>query len=117
MQFARFTPVLLVLAAGPALSLAQAQPAACQVKDSSAAVVLMVCPPGTNAQAWRAAGLQACATRKDCNVWIWDDAADVPAKSPVTDADLPKDRTAKAVAIWVQQTQDLVTLKRVDTGK
>ena len=113
MQSARVISALLALTAWPAL----AQTGQCQVKDSSAAVMLMVCPQGAGPQVWRAAGQHACAARKDCNVWIWEDAADVPAKAPATDADLPKDRTAKAVAIWVQQSQDLVTLKRVGTGK
>ena len=46
-------------------------------------------------------------------MWIWDDAALVPETAPATDAELPKDRTGKAVAVWANDSQSLVSLRKV----
>lgn len=87
-------------------------PAVCAVTQRSEAVVLMLCPPAQTEVTWRAAALKACDGKQRCNVWIWDDAAQLPATAPVTDAELPKALTAKAVAIWAQDSQSLVSLRK-----
>ncbi|XVJ68343.1 MAG: hypothetical protein HEQ39_00860 [Rhizobacter sp.] len=84
----------------------------CNVTQRSEAVVLMLCPPAQNEVTWRAAALKACEGKQRCNVWIWDDATNLPATAPATDAELPKSLTAKAVAIWAQDSQSLVALRK-----
>ena len=114
-----FFRMVFAASALAALAPAQAQQVAdtCTVKDSAQTVVLMVCAPNAGAHKWQAAAQAACGKRLACNVWIWDDATQVPAKAPVNDADMPKDRTAKAVAIWVHDVKNLVTLKPVGAGR
>lgn len=102
----------VLLMSGPTAAAPQA-PAACAVTQRSEAVVLMLCPPAQTEVTWRAAALKACEGKQRCNVWIWDDAAHLPANAPATDAELPKTLTAKAVAIWAQDSQSLVSLRKV----
>jgi hypothetical protein len=110
----RLSVALTALLAWPVLAHAQPQKPAeeCTVKSRSDAVVLLLCPPQADAELWRMAGEAACSTRAACNAWIWDDATKVPDKAPATDAELPKQRTAAAVAVWVNDSKSLMTLKR-----
>lgn len=114
----RFLMLSLGVLAVPA-AIAQATPTdkPCTVTSRSDAVVIMVCTPKLEQQALRTNGRTACGIKVNCNVWIWDDAAKAPAKAPHTDADLPKDQAAAAVAIWVHDSQSLITLKRAGPVK
>lgn len=85
----------------------------CEVIDRSSTVVLMLCPPGLPAEALREAGSAACLMRTHCNVWIWADRQQVPQKAPAVQADLPESARRHAVAIWVNESQSVVTLRRV----
>jgi hypothetical protein len=89
----------------------------CTIKARSDAVVIMVCPVTSNADVWRTAGEAACESSQVCNAWVWDDDAKAPEKAPQTDAQLPKSRTAKAVAIWVNDSKSLVKLKKSGVAK
>ncbi|CAH1387212.1 conserved exported hypothetical protein [Candidatus Nitrotoga sp. M5] len=96
---------------------AHANPAAtskqCTVKDRSESLVIMVCPPHFDNTAWKDAGKAACVSALMCNVWIWEDAAKAPNKAPATDSDLPKSHVATAVAIWVNDSESLISLRKV----
>nr|WP_315430283.1 hypothetical protein [uncultured Albidiferax sp.] len=111
---------VLVACWGVATAVGYSQPAradntagACAVKSRSAAVVVMVCPPRTAPDAFRLAGESACGDKLACNVWVWDDSAKAPDKAPDVDADLPKRQSGTAIAIWVNDSKSLVTLKPV----
>jgi hypothetical protein len=43
---------------------------------------------------------------------VWSDRSKVPGKAPEKDADIPESARAHAVAIWVNESQGLVTLRR-----
>ena len=101
-------------------ALALVQPAAataaqndCTVKSRSDAVVLMHCKAGLKDAAWVAAAKAACEPGKPCNVWIWEDPSKIPAAAPKTDTELPKSATGAAVAVWINDIANLITLKKV----
>lgn len=106
----------LLLAAGlvTAAPWAAAQEAtACEVRDRSPELVVMVCKPASNPTQWRAAAQAACGEeRSRCNVWIWTSLEDAPKKAPKLDADIPKQNTAKAVAVWANDTQSLLQVRK-----
>ncbi len=85
----------------------------CSVKSRSAGVVIMVCASGVDSTGWRMAAQAACGSKQTCNVWIWDDAAKAPGKAPATDAELPKSATAQARAVWANDSQSLLTIRKV----
>jgi len=85
----------------------------CKIKVRSDAVVILVCPSASTADVWRAAGQAACGPKLFCNAWVWDDNAKAPDTAPVTDAEIPKSATTQAIAIWVNDSKSLVTLKKV----
>lgn len=89
----------------------------CSVKARSNAVVILVCPPLSNAEQWRISGSAACDTKQFCNAWMWDDNAKAPDKAPATDADLPKSSSGAAIAIWVNDSKSLITLKKASAQK
>lgn len=93
-------------------SLLAAEPA-CSIKDRTEKVVLIFCPRQSHEREWLAAGQSACPTGQHCNVWIWDDHSKMPSNAPKTDAELSKGHAASAVAIWVNDSQSLIKLKKV----
>ena len=54
----------------------------------------------------------ACEPGKTCNVWIWDDLSKMPTAAPKTDTELPKTATGAAVAVWINDSASLMTLKK-----
>ena len=76
-------------------------------------MVLMFCPGQLNEKAWIEAGKSACGLGQLCNVWIWDDRSKMPGTAPNTDAELSKKHAGAAVAIWVNDSQSLMKLKKV----
>lgn len=82
----------------------------CKVLDKTNAVIIMVCPRYYGKEAWKSAGEDACDSVEFCNVWIWDDVKKAPSTAPNTDAGIPKNNTAKAVAIWINDSKSLVSL-------
>ena len=85
---------------------------ACSVSDRSDTVVLMLCPGPLDEKVWIEAGRAACSPGRQCNVWIWDDKAKMPKRAPRTDADLAKEHSASATAIWVNDSQSLMRLRK-----
>lgn len=86
--------------------------AGCSTKDSSDQVALVLCSANTDQAALKAAGMAACKTKLVCNAWIWDDASKLPPKAPATDKELPKSATGAARAIWINDSQSLVELRK-----
>jgi len=85
---------------------------ACATQDSSEQLALVLCGKSADQAALKAAGMAACKGKKVCNAWIWDDAAKLPAKAPATDKDLPKSATGAARAIWINDSQTLMELRK-----
>lgn len=86
--------------------------ATCSVIDRSSAVALLACPGGLSHEALRQAGTAACHPVVQCHAWVWADRSKVPGKAPEKEADIPESSRAYAVAIWVNESQGLVTLRR-----
>lgn len=86
---------------------------ACSVKARSSAVVLMHCKANLKETDWAEAAKAVCEPGKACNVWIWEDASKIPAKAPDIDTDLPKSSTSAAVAVWINDSESLMKLKKV----
>jgi hypothetical protein len=84
----------------------------CETKSSSESIAIVVCAPGLSREAWEAAGRNACGMRSQCNAWIWDNPDYVPDTAPVIDSDLPKKQAGAAVAVWINDTEDMILLKR-----
>jgi hypothetical protein len=106
---------LLGLTVSPAR--AQSATAGCEVKSRSDAVVVMVCPASSDADAWRKASIAACGDKPYCNVWIWDDATKAPTSAPARDADMPRSQAGAALAVWANDSKSLLSLKRVAKPK
>ena len=85
----------------------------CAARTGTGSVVVLVCPPGLEERAWREAGQKACATSGQCNAWIWDNPSKAPQQVPKTDAEITKAQAADAVAVWINDTQHLMLLRRV----
>lgn len=90
-----------------------ASPSTCAVKSSNDRLVLMHCPAGLQEKDWIEAAKTACTPGKPCNVWIWEDASKIPPTAPKTDAELPKNATSAAVAVWVNDSSSLMKLRQV----
>ena len=50
--------------------------------------------------------------RKPCGAWIWDDVKNMPALAPDSHDKLSKAQVSSAVAIWVNEKQELITLEK-----
>lgn len=86
--------------------------ATCSVIDRSNAVALLACPGGLSHEDLRQAGTAACHPIVQCHAWVWTDRSKIPGKAPENEADIPESARAHAVAIWVNESQGLVTLRR-----
>jgi hypothetical protein len=108
-------PAVAALAMAVLLPVASASP--CSIKSRSETLVVMVCAPGQAADDLRDVGRAACKEKTMCNVWIWDDPSKAPDKAPRADSEIPKQQAADAIAIWVNDSQSLISLKRVNARK
>lgn len=86
---------------------------ACTITGQSEAVALLLCENESAEESWVAAGQKACEGKETCNAWIWTDEAFLPDSAPDMDADLPKNLSAKAVAIWVSVAESLIKVSEV----
>ena len=108
--------ISFVSLSGPAVSDEESDLAAdCSIRASGGEVAVIVCPPGSHAKVWRAAGRKACAaSRGICNAWIWEDADKAPLEAPLTDSDLPEAQVKAAVAVWINDSERMMLLRKVD---
>ena len=91
---------------------ASAQDTACEERGTNGMVTLVLCPQGLDTAAWKDAGVAACGMRKPCGAWIWDDVKNMPALAPDSHDKLSKAQVSSAVAIWVNEKQELITLEK-----
>lgn len=91
---------------------AAAQGPACAVKARGTDIVVVVCASGTPAIRMRDAGVAACKSLKPCNAWIWEDEAKAPARAPKQESDLTKAEVQAARAVWMNDSESLVTLDK-----
>lgn len=111
--FFGFLCLTALIATAPAsFSAEEGMPGACALKDRSSAVAVVVCEPDAEDSVWREAGLAACGTDPECNVWIWASEEAAPDSAPDTDTGLGEQYTATAVAVWVNDSQSLIALNR-----
>ena len=85
----------------------------CLVRDHNALVTVVICPAGLDQPDWREAGVEACGARKPCAAWIWDDPKKAPEITPPTPTDMSREEIVSAVAIWVNETSQLITISPV----
>ena len=111
--------VLLVFAnfggvANSAENASQSAPT-CDVVASKLGLIVLVCPEGLSEEELQAAGQKACGpTMWVCNAWIWDDAAAAPADVPLGNNNLDEAAVKQAVAVWVNDAQSLIKIRKVD---
>ena len=82
----------------------------CLVRDTNELVTVVICPSGLEQGDWQKAGVEACGNRKPCAAWIWDDASKAPEVTPPTPTDLSRAEIVSAVAIWVNETSQLIMI-------
>ncbi len=85
----------------------------CEVKSRSENVVLMQCSTDSSEDVLKESGQQACAEDVSCNVWFWGKDVALPESAPTKDSDLPKALTSQAIAVWVNDSESLLQLKKV----
>lgn len=84
----------------------------CSTKDRSEQVAVVLCSANTSQDALKAAGVAACKGKQVCNAWIWEDASKLPAKAPALDKDLPKSASGAARAVWINDSEHLMELRK-----
>ena len=84
----------------------------CSVRDKSDTVIIMVCSTSSQEHIQQAAK-KACGTNHFCNVWVWDDELLAPKAAPAIGVDIPKISTGKAIAIWINDSDMLISLRHL----
>lgn len=87
--------------------------AECAQASRSGNIVLMTCSLDATTETWTQAAKQACGDDKSCNVWFWQRGVQLPKIAPLTDIELPKSLTSKALAVWANDSNSLLTLKKI----
>ena len=106
--------VLMVAVAGSAAAEdAQPRKSQCSVRDAEESIRVLICPPGLDQQAYRVAGQEACGARLMCNAWIWDSADKAPKNVPKQDSEIDPKAAGDAVAVWANDTKQLMLIRRV----
>lgn len=109
-----FGIMAVALAAGSGLP-AMAQDAyvpVCENKGSNGMVTMLLCPEGLESAALADEGRIACEGRMPCGAWMWVDADAIPDEAPESHDKLPKASIQQALAIWVNEAEQLITLGR-----
>lgn len=84
----------------------------CEAKGSNGMVTMLLCPEGLEAEALADEGRIACDGRRPCGAWIWSEAAAIPEEAPDSHDKLPKESVQQALAIWVNEAEQLIALGR-----
>ncbi len=107
-----FAAALIGLGAAAQAQEAPADPR-CEVKGENGMVTLLLCPAGLSQTALAGEGRAACDERMPCGAWMWVNEADVPDAAPDSHDKLPQAAVQSAVAIWVNEDQQLIALEEV----
>jgi hypothetical protein len=91
-------------------------PADCTVRDSTGMITLVVCPEGLGTADLQIAGEAACDGREPCAAWIWDNPEVVPETAPATSEELGGEALAAALAVWVQDERQLISMEQPYVG-
>ena len=103
-------PVGVLMAAVPAMAQEDYTPV-CEGKGTNGMVSMLLCPDGLSEDHLANEGRAICAERKPCGAWVWTDAAFVPLEAPDAHDKLPKESVKNALAIWVNESEQLISLK------
>lgn len=87
--------------------------AECTVAARSENIVFLSCSADSVSETWVESAKKACGDDASCNVWIWKNDVKLPATAPLTDAEIPKALTSTALAVWANDSANLLTLKNV----
>lgn len=87
--------------------------ASCEEQSRSENLVLMNCERGVSVDVLKETGRNVCGDDQTCNVWFWEDRKDIPAVAPLLDSELPKSLASSATAVWVNDSDSLLQLKKV----
>jgi len=105
--------VMLAVAGSAAAEDAKPRKSQCSVRDGEESIRVLICPPGLDEQAYRLAGEEACGAQLMCNAWIWDSADKAPKNVPKKDSDIDPKAAGNAVAVWANDTKQLMSIRRV----
>lgn len=83
----------------------------CEARGSNGMVSMLLCPEGLSSDALAEEGRAICDGRAPCGAWVWTDAGFVPPEAPDAHDKLPKESVQNALAIWVHDTGQLITLR------
>lgn len=84
----------------------------CELRGTNEMVTLLLCPAGLSDEALATEGQIACDGRKPCGAWIWVNEADVPEAVPARHDELTAEAIQSSIAVWVNETDNLVTIRR-----
>lgn len=84
----------------------------CELVRRSEDVVLMHCQEATATETLVEAGKKVCGDDTRCNVWFWNSDVTLPESAPETDVELPKTLTSQALAVWANDSESLLTLRK-----
>lgn len=107
-----FVALCVLAIPAAAVETASLETSRCEVVDRSSTTVLLFCAGNLSADALREAGSSVCMMRNQCNAWIWADRQRVPSKAPAAQEHLPESARASASAIWINESQSLIILRR-----
>lgn len=106
----RAVPVCVLGTAMPVAAQDEYAPV-CEGKGSNGMVSMLLCPEGLDSEALANEGRAICQEREPCGVWVWTDASFVPDEVPDAHDKLPKESVRNALAIWVNEAEQLISLK------
>ena len=89
-----------------------ASDAQCELKGQNGMVTMLLCPEGLSAEDMAEEGRIACGERKPCGAWIWTEETAIPKDTPASHDELPKESVQKALAIWVNEAERLVSVSK-----
>lgn len=89
-------------------------PEGCTLKAQSERIRLLLCAPELDDEQLSLAGRAACGEKLACGVWIWSDAADIPAEAPENHDGLTRAQVTSATAAWMAGDQMLVRIDQLN---
>ncbi|MGI9389518.1 MAG: hypothetical protein ACR2O1_05615 [Boseongicola sp.] len=103
-----FASMLFLLGSLPA----SADGAKCTEMGTNGMVTMLLCPTDLDDEVLAEEGRIACGDRKPCGAWLWTDAAAIPETAPANHDDLPESAIQSAIAVWVNESGNLITIRR-----
>ncbi len=95
----------------PAMAQDEVYTAVCEAKGANGMVAMLLCPEGLTIAEYAKEGKFLCQDTKPCGAWIWTDAAHIPEEVPDAHDKLPKESVQNAIAIWMNELDQLITIQ------